>query len=63
MGSAEKRDGLPDGEYLVFAIWSSRRPLWADTQPFFLALSQNSNLYVKEMSKIFIGKIEFFSLI
>jgi hypothetical protein len=51
MGSAEKRDGLPDGEYRVFAIWSSRRPLWADTQPFFLALSQNSNFYVKEMSK------------
>ena len=39
------------GEYLV-GIWLSRRPLRADTQPFFLPLGQNSTLYVKEMSNI-----------
>jgi hypothetical protein len=41
-------------------IWSSRRPLWADTQPFFLASSENSILYVKEVSNII---LEDFSLI
>jgi hypothetical protein len=50
IGFAEKRDGLPDGEHLVFGICSSRRPFWADRQPFFFALAQNSILYVKEMS-------------
>jgi hypothetical protein len=38
--------------YLVFGIFLSRRPLRADTQPFFLALGQNSILSVKEMSNI-----------
>jgi hypothetical protein len=45
------RDGLPDGEYLVFSIWSSRRLLWADTQPF-LSMRENSILNVKEMSNV-----------
>jgi hypothetical protein len=40
------------GEYLVFGIWLSRRPLRADRQSIFLARSQNSILYVKEMSNI-----------
>src|SRR6516162_6093093 len=39
------------GEYLV-GIRLSRRPLRADTQPFFLPLGQNSTLYVKETSNI-----------
>ena len=56
--SSESVTGLPDGEYLVLGILSSRRPSRAVTQPFFLALGQSS-IRTSKKCQILIGPIEF----